>query len=96
MILMNADILRFPQFDGHIIIHQLIMAEVILDHLSPVSQGQDKILMTEMGVILHDMPENGTFPDIHHRFGTKFRLLTQTGTSTTAKNDHFHNSISLL
>ena len=69
MILVDANILRLPQLNGHVVVHQLVMTEIIFDHFASITQGQNKIPMTEMGIILHDVPQNGTLSDRDHRFG---------------------------
>jgi hypothetical protein len=72
------------------------MAEVILDHLPPISKGKDKIPVPEVGIIFHDMPQDWPSPYIHHGFGTKLRLFPKTGACPAAKKDNFHDSQNLL
>ena len=44
MRMVNAHIFRLAQLDGHVIVHQFIMAEIILDHLAFISESKHEIL----------------------------------------------------
>ena len=43
-------------------------AKVILDDFLLVSHGNEKFVEVEAGEILHNVPENGVFADLHHWF----------------------------
>src|SRR6266403_3636901 len=61
-------------------IHGFVVQEVILDHVAAVSEAEDKLAHSVVGVHLHDVPQNGTAPDLHHRLGTEFGFFPETGT----------------
>ncbi len=61
-------------------IHGFVVQEVILDHVAAVSEAENELAHTVMGIHLHDVPEDGTAPDLHHRLGTEFGFFPETGT----------------
>ena len=66
------------------------MTEIILDRLALISEGKDKVFVSELRIILHNVPEDGMCTDINHRLGTKLRLLAKPGAFAAAEYDDFH------
>ncbi len=69
-----------------------VVPEIIFDHIALVAEAQHKVPVAVVGVGLHDVPQDGPVADGDHRFGTIFRLFTETGALSSAENDDFHNS----
>lgn len=78
--------------EGHIAGIPMIVTEKFLDHLAFVTQAEDEIFVPVMSIRLHDMPENRTPADGHHRLGPELGFLVQTRAQTPAKNDDLHGS----
>jgi len=47
----------------------LVVEEVLLDEVGAVPQAEDEVLVAEVGVELHDVPEDGPVADGHHGLG---------------------------
>src|SRR5271155_1173883 len=76
----------------------VVVTEVVLDGVRPISQAQDEIAMAEMCVVLHHMPQDGAIADRHHGFGDVVRIFPQPHSQTAAKEDDLHclNSLSMV
>src|ERR1700675_1233703 len=61
-------------------IHGFVVQEVILDHVAAISEAENELAHSVVGVHLHDVPQDGSSPDLHHRFGPKFGFFPETGT----------------
>src|SRR5918994_5791673 len=44
-----------------------VVEEVVLDGSGPEAQTENELVVSEVGVVAHDMPEHRTVPDRHHR-----------------------------
>jgi hypothetical protein len=71
-------------------IHGFVVQEVLLDHVAAIPEAQNELAHSVVGVHLHDVPEDGTASDLHHRFGAELGLLSETGTQSTAQNYNLH------
>src|SRR4051812_21557006 len=74
----------------------LVVAEVIFDRFSLMTQAQNKVVVPIVSIGLHDMPENRPLTDWNHWFWPKFGFLAQTCAQTTAENDDFHKSAAFV
>src|SRR6266853_6089005 len=61
-------------------IHGFVVQEVILDHVAAIPEAENELAHSVVGVHLHDVPQNGTASDLHHRLGPEFGFLPETGT----------------
>src|SRR6267378_5324570 len=61
-------------------IHGFVVQEVILDHVAAISEAENELAHSVVGVHLHDVPQDGSAPDLNHRFGAEFSLFPETGT----------------
>src|SRR5262249_4458629 len=68
----------------------IMVQEVLLDDIAPVSQTQNKIAMAEMSVVLHQVPENRAVPDGKHRLRHAIRVVAQPRSHTTAEQNKHH------
>ena len=67
-----------------------VIEKVILDHVAAVSEAQDEVLMTEVGVVLHHMPQNRPVADGDHGLGHVVTGLTDPHTETATKKHDLH------
>ena len=73
--------LRFAaKTNSEVTVHGFVVQEVILDHVSAISKAENELAHPVVGVHLHDVPQNGTASDLHHRLGPEFGFFPETGT----------------
>jgi hypothetical protein len=72
------------ELEGDVARVPMIIAEVILDDFALISEAQHEFLVPVLRVNLHDVPQNRTPSDWHHRLGTEFRFLAQARPQPTA------------
>src|SRR6267378_2339123 len=73
--------LRFAaKTNSEVTVHGFVVQEVILDHVAAISEAEDKLAHSVVGVHLHDVPQNGAASDLNHRFGPEFGFFPETGT----------------
>src|SRR5579862_724533 len=58
-------------------------------------KAKNEILVAEMGVILHHVPQNRSRADLHHRLRDIFSI-SYSQTLTAAEKNDFHNGCLLL
>jgi hypothetical protein len=80
----------FAEFDGDIIIVQHVMVEIFLDRFTLIAEAKDELVESIMGVMFHDVPEDGFRPDFDHGFWPKFSFLAQASSHASTENDNFH------
>src|ERR1019366_944127 len=83
LLLMSAhelDVRLAAEANSEVTIHGFIVQEVILDHVAAISEAENELAHSVVGVHLHDVPQDGTAPDLHHRFGAEFGLFSETST----------------
>src|SRR6267143_3905229 len=82
--------LRFAaKADSEVTIHGFVVQEVVLDHVATISEAENELAHSVVGVHLHDVPEDGTAPDLHHRLGPEFSLFPETGTNPPHRTTTF-------
>jgi len=69
---------------------QIIVHEVLFDHIALVAKADDKIIIPILTIHFHDMPENWLTSDLDHRLRTDFSFFADPCTQTARKNDNFH------
>src|SRR5262245_17705510 len=68
--------------------HALVVVEkVALDHVRSMSEAQDEVLVPEMSVVLHDVPQDGAIPNLHHRLGDVLGIADPQAQSAAEQND---------
>ena len=80
------------QVHGEITLELGVVEEVSLDHVAFVAQGHHEFPEAEVGVELHDVPEDRPAADLDHRLGPGLGLLGQPRPETTGQDDDFHRS----
>src|SRR5438876_5695057 len=84
------DDLLGSQRDREIAIQQVVVDEVVLDHLALVAEAQHELVEAVGRVRLHDVPQNRLTADIDQRLGAIFRLFAEAGAHTTTQDDYLH------
>ena len=79
MILVDASDLAIIERHGKILIQAIKVKKISLDLLSLVTQGENEFVETVLGIVLHDMPEDGLSSDWDHGFRAVFCLFAQPG-----------------
>src|SRR5277367_4651043 len=69
----------------------IIVQKVVFDAVPLVPQAQDKVFVTEMSIVLHQMPEDRPIPDLNHGFGNIVGVAPQPQSLATAKQYDFHD-----
>src|SRR6185369_4800628 len=73
----------------------LVAEEELLDHVGLVAEAEDEVLVPEVGVVLHQVPEDRPVADLDHRLGDLAGVLTQARAQPAAEQDHLHVRSSL-
>src|SRR5258706_5373383 len=77
-----------------------VVYEILLDQVAAVAETQDEILVPEMRVIPHEMPDDRPVANTHQGLRHRIRLLAQPGSQSAAKQHYLHalprlNSVAL-
>src|SRR5215469_5297854 len=68
----------------------VVIQKVVLDGVGAMAEAQNKVLMAEMRVVLHDVPENRPVANVHHGLGDGLRIVAKTHSQTATKQHNFH------
>src|SRR3569623_573605 len=71
----------------------MIVGEVLLHHVSLVTQADDEIVDAKRRVDLQDVPQNRLSADLYHWLRTRRGLFAQPGTETACQNHSFHANL---
>src|ERR1700704_1175037 len=77
-------------FYGDVGVVKEIVEKIFLDHITFVSQANNKIVESLGGINFHNMPEYRVIPYLNHRFRPQMGFFRYPGTHATCKNDNFH------
>ncbi|MPN15941.1 hypothetical protein SDC9_163277 [bioreactor metagenome] len=58
---------------------QIIIRKILLDHMLLVSRADHKIVVSIMGIQLHNVPEDRLVADFNHRLWPQVALFGQSG-----------------
>src|SRR6266478_9627767 len=72
------------------------MKKVLLDCVCAVAEAKNKILVTEVRIILHDVPKNRPIPNGYHGFRNVVCIFPQAHSETATKYDDFHLKYSFV
>lgn len=79
------------EVDGEVRVADLVVMEVLLDHIAAVAEGQDEVLVSVAGVALHDMPHDRQTAHFDHGFGLELGFLAQACALAAAEYDDLHS-----
>src|SRR5713101_291827 len=83
---------RSEEVVGHTLV---VVPEIAFDHVSAIPEAQDEVLVPEMGVIAHDVPEDRPVADLDHRFGHVVGLLADPQALAPTEQDDLHDSLAV-
>src|SRR2546426_4109571 len=70
----------------------VIVPEVALDEVRAVAEAEDEVLVPEVSVVLHHVPEDRAIPNRHHRLRDVLVVVPQAHPQTTAEQHDLHSS----
>ena len=68
----------------------VVVEEVVLDLLGAVAEAQDELLVPEVRVVLHQVPEDRTLADLDERLGDLVRVVPQAHPHAAAEQHDLH------
>ena len=77
---MNSNVRFAAKANSEVTVHGFVVQEVILDHVAAISEAENELAHSVVGVHLHDVPQDGTPPDLHHGFWAEFGLFPKSRT----------------
>src|SRR4029077_10083106 len=69
----------------------LVLEEIALDAVGLVAEAQDEILVAEMRVVTHHMPEDRPIAHGHHWLGNGLRVFPQPHAQPAPEQDNLHS-----
>src|SRR2546426_2153312 len=74
----------------------VIVPEVALDEVGAVAEAEDEVLVAEVSVVFHHVPEDRAIPNRHHRLRDVLVVVPQAHPQTTAEQHDLHSSPPVL
>ena len=68
----------------------VVVAEIVLDDVAAVPQTQDEVLVSEVRVVLHHVPQDGTVTDGHDRLRDMLVVVPEPCPQPTAEQNDLH------
>src|SRR5258706_2964145 len=78
---------------GHATAQVVVVQKVALNLFAFITESYEKLIQTVMRVMLHDVPEDGTAANFHHRLWLHFGLFGQARADSTRENHNFHTTL---
>ena len=75
---------------------QKIVRKIFLDDMLLVARADDEFVEAVGGIELHDVPQNGHPPQLHHGLGAVLALVADPGSESPCQNDNLHGNLSVL
>jgi hypothetical protein len=90
-VLVHLHLVR-AQVEGDVRHVHEVVGEVLLDHIAAVAETDHEVVETVVRIDLHDVPEDGHPPQLHHRLRPHRRLFAEPAPESAGKDHHFHHS----
>ena len=71
---------------------RLVVQEEFLDDVCLVAKAQDEVLVAELAVVVHQMPQDRLVADRNHRLGNALGHVSDARAETAAEQNCFHLS----
>ena len=68
----------------------VVVEEEVLDRLGAMAQADDEVLVPEVGVVLHDVPQDRPVPDRDHRLRDAAGAVAHPQAEPAAEEHHLH------
>src|SRR5829696_5944746 len=78
------------EVDREIAPEVVIVQEIAAHHLRLVAERDDELAEPVRGEDVHDVPEDRTSSDLHHRLGARDGLFLKASAETAGEDDDFH------
>jgi len=81
-----------PALGQHEVVREtlVVIQEELADHIAPVPETQDEVLVTKMRVVAHHVPENRLVADVHEWLRYRIGVFPQPRAKATAEKNDFH------
>src|SRR3954447_6085203 len=77
--------------EDEVVAHRLVVGEEeLLDHFCSVTEAEDEVLVPEIRVVLHDVPEDRAGADGDHRLRDARRAVAHSQAETAAEENDLH------
>ena len=70
----------------------VVVEKVVLDDVRPIAHAEDEVPVSEVGVILHHVPQQRPVADVHHRFRQIVGIADPHAEASTEQDD-FHDCV---
>src|SRR5439155_19916788 len=70
----------------------VVVEEVLLDRLRVVTQAEDEVVVPVVGVVAHDVPQDGAVPYRDHRLRNRRPCLANAQPLSAAEEDDLHET----
>src|SRR3989442_1423110 len=67
-----------------------VLEKVVFDDISAITEAQDELLVSEVGIVLHEVPENRPVADGHHWLRHSFGVFPDAGAEAPAEEYDLH------
>src|SRR5712692_142242 len=67
-----------------------VIYKVVFDDIGTISEAENEILVPEMGIVLHHVPQNRPVANVDHRLGGSFPRLSDPHTEPAAEKHYLH------
>ena len=68
----------------------VVVQEIVFNYVALVAKTEDEVLVPEMGIVFHQVPEDRPRPDLHHGFGDIIDISSEPHAGSAAKEHDFH------
>jgi hypothetical protein len=82
---------RSAEGDGEVVVVEVVVEEVVPDHVALVAQAEDEAIEAVAGEVGHDVPEDGAAADLHEGLGLHVRGRTQPRAPAAAEDDRLRD-----
>src|SRR5262249_31398108 len=69
----------------------LVLEEIALDHVGPVAEAEDELVVPVMGVVPHHVPEDGPVSQWDHRLGDRLRVVPEPHSQAATEEYDLHD-----
>ena len=95
MSLVSSSMLAAAFRQDEVVRHALVVVEEELpDQVAAIAEAEDEVLVAEVRVVAHQVPEDRPVADVDERLGNRVGVLAQAGSQSAAEQYDFHSGSS--
>jgi ABC-type glucose/galactose transport system permease subunit len=94
-IVMDVSLVVF-EVEGYIRQMQGVIGKILLYDMPFISQADNEIIYTRIGINFHDVPQYRPISDLHHRFRLYARFFGKPGSKSTGQDNRFQFYSSIM